>query len=370
MSIDDSTSEAQLQALLEKVDRLDQLEPLEPVEGVSRYLESRTDISDSTKGDYKRSLLYLPEFCDERDIENLNDLSTRRIDDYRLWRKYESCDSTDELAPKTMRDEMFLLRDYLRYLESIDAVKSGLADAVQIPSLDDGDGVRDYDLENETVEEILEYLEKYAYASTEHVVWILCCRTGRRPGGLYSLDVDDVYLDGEEPYISFNHREQTRLKNDSKSEKEVNITEEVATVLRDYIADVRPDVVDGDRAPLIASSDGRLSISTMRKYFYKFTRPCAIGNPCPHNRNPDDCEAADNIDTASKCPSAAPPYATRHGHITMLRRQGVPIEIISDRCDVSPEIIKKHYDERSEKEKRERRRKILDGVRDDAEGYL
>jgi hypothetical protein len=255
-------------------------------------------------------------------------------------------------------------------LESIDAVKSGLADAVQIPSLDDDDGVRDYDLDTETVEEILEHLDKYAYASTEHVVWILCCRTGRRPGGLYSLDTDDVCLDVEEPYISFEHREQTQLKNNSKSDNEVNITEEVATVLRDYIADVRPDVEDGDRAPLIASSDGRLSISTMRKYFYKYTRPCKLGNSCPHNRDPDECEAAVNIDTASKCPSAEPPYATRHGHITTLRRQGVPIDTISDRCDVSPKIIKKHYDERSEKEKRERRREILDGVRDDAEGYL
>jgi integrase len=366
----DDVSEEQFQELLRNVDILDPLDPLTPEEGVQRYLESKTDISESSKKDNERSLSNFLDYCEKEGIENLNDLTERHVDEYKLWRKSESSDYVDELAPKTMQDEMFLFRAFLIYLESIVAVKSGLADAVQIPSLDDGDGVRDYDLENETVEEILEYLEKYAYASKAHVVWILCCRTGRRPGGLYSLDVDDVYLDVEEPYISFNHREQTELKNNSKSEKEVNITEEVTTVLRDYIADVRPDVVDGDRAPLIASSDGRLSISTMRKYFYKFTRPCAIGNPCPHNRNPDTCEAANNMDTASKCPSAAPPYATRHGHITTLRRQGVPIEIISDRCDVSPEIIKKHYDERSEKEKRERRRKILDGVRDDAEGYL
>lgn len=366
----DDMSKEQLQELLGNIDVLDPLESLTPEQGIRRYLESKTNISESTEKDNKRSLLYFSEYCNERGIENLNDLTERHVDEYKLWRKYESSDQVDQLAQKTMRDEMFLFRAFLRYLKSIIAVKSGLADAVQIPPLEDDDGVRDYDLETETVEEILEYLEKYAYASTEHVVWILCCRTGRRPGGLYSLDTDDVHHDVEEPYISFEHSEQTQLKNDSKSNKEVNISEEVAAVLRDYIADVRPDVVDGDRTPLIASSDGRLSISTMRKYFYKFTRPCAIGNPCPHDRDPNECEATVNIDTASKCPSAEPPYATRHGHITTLRRQGAPIDFISDRCDVSPKIIKKHYDERTDEEKRERRREILDSVRDDAEGYL
>jgi len=45
-----------------------------------------------------------------------------------------------------------------------------------------------------------------------------------------------------------------------------------------------------------------------------------------------------------------------------MRRQGVPKEILSERCDVSEEIIEEVYDERTVREKREHRREVLNEV--------
>jgi len=42
-----------------------------------------------------------------------------------------------------------------------------------------------------------------------------------------------------------------------------------------------------------------------------------------------------------------------------MRRKGVSKEVLSERCDVSEEILEQVYDERSVEEKRELRRQIL-----------
>jgi integrase len=267
-----------------------------------------------------------------------------------------------------MRDEMFLIRNYIRFLEQINAVKYKFSDGIKIPKLDGDEGVRDYDFEPDQAEAMLSYLKKYESASIEHVVCLLFIKTGRRLGGLYSLDVEDVVTDTDEPYISFQHDEITQLKNDTASNTEVNIYPETVKVLLDYISNVRCDVTENGRQPLLTSSDGRLTKSTMRKYMYKFSRPCVLNSSCPHDRDPDDCTAATDIDQASKCPSSVPPHAARHGHITELRRQHIDIDKISDRCDVSPDIIKKHYDERNKSERRQDRRGLLDDARDNSEG--
>lgn len=45
----------------------------------------------------------------------------------------------------------------------------------------------------------------------------------------------------------------------------------------------------------------------------------------------------------------------------MLKR-GVPVEVVSERCNVSPGIIDEHYDVRSAEEKMRQRRQVLDEV--------
>lgn len=347
-----------------------ELKPLSPDEAIESYLQYRHDLRPQTVSEYARKLDHFRTFCSIQGIDNVNDLDGRLINDFRHYRRTETVDRDEPLSPKTMRDDMYLFRDFLTHLAHIEAVSSDLPDRVEVPELDKNDGVRDIDIDPDRVDRILDYLERYEYATRPHVVWLFHTHTGRRPGGLYALDLEDVHVDTDDPHLEFHHRPgETELKKDEDGEGEVHLSYDVAEVFRDYIENNRVDVTtENDRQPFLTSTEGRLTKSTMRKYIYKYSRPCLITGDCPHSRDTNTCEAAQQPGSVSKCPSSKPPYALRHGYITSKRAEGVPLEIISGRCDVSAEVIEKHYDERDESEKRALRQKIFDEVRDQQDG--
>ena len=133
-------------------------------------------------------------------------------------------------------------------------------------------------------------------------------------------------------------------------------------MLDDWLRERRPDVTDDHgRKPLLATSHGRIAPGTIAKYIYEVTRPCWIGNECPHDRDPDDCEAT-TVDKSSECPSSVSPHAIRRGSITHHLNSDVPETAVGDRANVSPEVLEKHYDQRSKKEKMEQRREYLDDI--------
>lgn len=92
------------------------------------------------------------------------------------------------------------------------------------------------------------------------------------------------------------------------------------------------------------------------------TRPCAYGAECPHGRDPETCEAANERYEASKCPSSVSPHAIRRGSITHWLRKDVPTPAVSDRADVNADVLEQHYDERTQREKMEQRRRFLENV--------
>jgi integrase len=358
----------QLQAALDN-----DLEPLDPENGIDRFLDRKQhNVTSTTIEEYRNKLSRFESFCKERDINDLRELNSRAVDAYVSWLRHHSSDEVNELSAKTMRDELYLLRQVIEYFECIDAVESGLSDAIQIPELTDEEGIRDIDVNPERVTAILNHLEKYRYASLEHVVWLVTSRVARRLGGFIALDIPDVHLNGPNSYLEFRHRPPTRLKNGIDGEEEVAITQDVAKVVGDYIEQTRPDVTDEEgREPLLATEHGRISHSTFRRYIYKWSRPCIVKGECPHDFDPDQCEAMESTDDASKCPSSRSPHALRHGYISEARRRGVPLEVLTERVDVSPEVLKEVYDESTPEERREARRDVLDEFTSDkGGGYL
>jgi len=356
--MDDLPSE--LQSLIES--NIESLEPISPGEAIDLYIDSkRSDLTPKTADEYENQLQYVEEYCNKIGLENLNQYSGREIVGYSEWRKHESSDKVDKLSKKTMRDELYLLADFLRFVEKIDGVKQGTAEKVDPPTLETGEGVRDVELEIDYIKDVTHYLSKYHYGSREHVVIKIIEETGRRLGCIHSLDLSDAHLSGSNPYLEFRHHDDrnTRLKNGKKSEQQVNISEQLADLIQDYIEDQRISKEIDGRKPLLTTSQGRLAKGTIRTYFYQWTRPCKVGKSCPDGRNPENCQAACSKDQASKCPASEAPHAARHGYLTEMRRQGVPKEVLSDRCDVSEEILEEVYDERTTEEKRELRRKVL-----------
>ncbi|SEH11539.1 Site-specific recombinase XerD [Natronorubrum sediminis] len=351
------------------------LKPCTPEHGIQRYLKKRrSELTENTLTEYERKLSRYGQYLDRNGIEDLRELDGRTLDDMIAWRRYDSTDEVEELATKTIRDDLFVLRNWVQYLEDIDAVTPDLSNSISIPDLRDGDGVRDVDMDPERVERVLDYLATFEYASLDHVIWALTAGTGRRTGCLIALDCDDTHLADEAPFLEFSHRPETetRLKNCEQSEGHVALTPAQADVIRDYLTNTRPDVEDDHgREPLLATSHGRISNSTFRRCIYRWSRPCSIGTDCPHDRDPEACEANRSSDDASKCPSSRSPHTLRHGFITDARRNGVPIDLLSDRCDVTEEVIRKYYDETTEEERREVRRQILDKhANENGGGYL
>lgn len=91
------------------------------------------------------------------------------------------------------------------------------------------------------------------------------------------------------------------------------------------------------------------------------TRPCYYGEECSHNRDIEECEAA-QYGGYSKCPSNVSPHAIRRGSITHYLSEDVPEKVVSDRMNVGQDVLDKHYDKRTQEQKVEQRRGYLEDV--------
>jgi integrase len=248
---------------------------------------------------------------------------------------------------------------FIKRCEQWEFVTPGLHEYVLIPKVSRSDEVRDEILNSDTAKQILDWLGRYEYASLHHVIWLLYAESGARLGGIHSLDVSDYVSQRDGGYLKLRHRPKTgtTLKNGEEGERDVSITLGVCDVLDDYLDDKRVDQTDEyGRTPLLTTSHGRVSKSTIRTYFYAWTRPCVIGMGCPYGRDSRECDAAKRNNWAYECPDSLSTHPIRKGYITAELKAGVPKTLLSERCDVSEKILDKHYDHRTEQEKMKARR--------------
>ncbi|MFC3957871.1 tyrosine-type recombinase/integrase [Halovivax cerinus] len=340
------------------------LEPISPQEAVSLYLEARDDAAANTMEAQDYRLRAFVTWCDEEGIANLNDLTGRHMYAYRVWRR-DGGYSGEELETVTLRGDMATMRAFLRFCGEINAVPEELYDQVPLPRTA-GNDVSDSTLDPDHAVEILDYLERFEYANRRHIIVLLLWHTGCRVGELRALDLGDLDLDGNRPRadgpaIHFVHRPEkgTPLKNQERSERWNAISEHVAQTLQEYIDGPRETVVDEfGRAALITTRHGRVSISACRDTLYRVTRPCWRGEKCPHDRDPDTCEWT-HYAKMSKCPSARSPHDVRSGRVTAHRLADEDRALVADRMNASEEILDKHYDRRSERQKAEQRRRFF-----------
>ena len=335
-----------------------ELEPIDPETALELYLADReNDVAESTLYAHRSRLGHFVRWCDDQDITNLNELTGRRLHEYRIWRRNDG-----DLAPPSEKSQMDTLRVFIRWLESIDGVPQDLSTKVLSPSIDSRKHARSVMLDAERVPDILAYLEKYCYASIEHVSVALLWHTMMRIGAAHALDLSDYH--SEDQYLEIRHRPEkgTPVKNQENGERYVALSGRVCELLDDWISEQRPAVNDEyDRLPLLATPQGRLSKSAIRTYVYQWTQPCQYGEKCPHDRDMENCHARER-GLESQCPSSVSPHAIRRGSITDNLSNGMPDKVVSDRANVSPEILDHHYDQRSAQEKMEQRRQYLSNL--------
>ena len=329
------------------------LQPIDPEAAVDLYLEERAgEVADETLKSHEYRLAEFVNWCEENEFTNMNEIDGRDLHAFRVARR------EDGLKPVSLRGQLSTLREFLRFCVSIEAVLDGLPEKVLLPTVSGREQASETKLDPERADDILDYLSQYHYASRDHVVIALLWRTGMRTGSLRGLDLRD-YLPDEQA-LRLRHRPpETPLKNQDRGERMIALDERLVSLLDSYIDGPRFDVIDDEgRNPLVTTRQGRPVSSTIRSIVYDWTRPCMIGKSCPHDRDPDDCEATD-IHKASRCPSARSPHDCRSGAITAHLLDNVPVEIVSDRCNVTRKVLSRHYDRRSERERMEQRRKHL-----------
>jgi len=331
----------------------DDLEPLSPEDGVERFLRHREpSVRKSTLQNAKTRLKHFLEWCDERGIDNLNDLGGRDLADFVAWRR-------QDIAAITLQKQLSTLRVALRWWADVEAVEQGLAEKVHAPELPDGAESRDEHLDAERAEGILAHLNKYEFASRDHVVLALLWRTGMRRGALRSIDLSDLRPDDHALVLRHRIEQGTKLKNGEHSERWVYLGPHWFNIVEDYVATNRLDVTDEyGREPLVTTENGRPTGDTIYKWTTKLTHPCDYGG-CPHDREPESCEARGTDGHPSKCPSARSPHDIRRGAITHHLNQDVSPEVVSERMDVSLGVLYDHYDARTEQEKMDVRKRQL-----------
>lgn len=335
------------------------LKPIHPDRAKELYLQDRAEeVTESTYRTYQYRLKWFSEWCAETEHDDMTDLDGRDLHDYRLWLKQR----TD--ANRTTRQaRLSALRVFLRWCRNIDAVEDQLPEKIVLPERE-GDGTRDEMLAEDRAQRILSYLERFEYATRDHALFAILWETGMRIGGARTLDLDD--FDADNRSLSLVHRPETGtpLKNGADGERMVAISTDVTDLLEDYVEHNRLSRTDEfGREPLFTTKEnGRMAIITTRRTAYRWTRPCHVGQECPHDRDPDTCEAAGSYDGASKCPSSMSAHPIRRGAITHFLLADVPQPTVSERMDVSADVLEDHYDERNHKQKMEQRRGYLDNV--------
>ena len=331
------------------------LRPLAPADAKEMYLADREgDVRDATLEAHHYRLKAFVEWCAENAIDDLRDLSGRDLFAFKS-------DRADDLAQTSLQGQLSTLRVFLRFAADVDAVEPQLAEKVRPPTPEDD--TRERRVERDDADAILNHLRRYEYASRDHALMLTAWHTAARIGGLRALDVDDVALDDpEQPHLRFRHRRDTGepLKNGTDGNRDVAIAPHVVDVLRDYIDERREDVEDDHgRRPLFTTTQGRLSEGWLRQTVYALTRPCETGE-CPHDRDPESCDAATVRDRVSTCPSTRSPHDVRRGSISDHLARGWPIEELSERVNATPKVIRKHYDVRRARESMLTRSELLD----------
>ena len=354
------------------------LEPIDPGEALEMWLDRlEATRADETIASYGYRLQSFVEWCESEGIDNLNDLTSRDVF------RYDSHRRSQDLRVTTLNTQFGTLKQWLHFCARIDAVDDSLPPKVEVPTVELADRVNDELLSAERAEVIRANLERYERATRKQAMFELMWHTGCRLGGVRGLDLGDCFFEDSDlerlrhqddidsealenvelPFVYFRHRPTTPLKNKREGERPVALSSEVAGRVREYIDVRRVERVDpNNRSPLFTTEKGdraRVSKSCIRREIYIMTQPCHYDG-CPHGRDVSTCKALEHGQEAG-CPSSRSPHPIRTGAITHMRDEGWPPEVVAERVNATPEVIRAHYDHPDPIRRMQSRRKFLEG---------
>ena len=317
-----------------------------------RYLARRRDRSPATRAQYRRTLPKFIEFAKNEGVTTPAGISTSLIDAYvdQLQEQYDT-DSTILTYTKNVRS-------WLRWLNRRDQCEDAVYQILDEDELGLNPRARDEALPEGEANTILGKLRHQRRGSLKHALLELLWNAGLRLGGAHSLDIRD--FDPANSEVRLRHRPQsgTRLKNGSEDEntagdgeRNVALCDQAVEAIEWYLDHERPNVTDEfGREPLFATTHGRATRSTLRRRVYEATG-CRW-----RSDSSEDCSCDGSCDPDSDiCDYSYYPHAIRRGAIVRHLSGGLQPAIASERFDVSIKTIRKHYDPRTKRRRKEDR---------------
>lgn len=330
---------------------------LSPRDAWQRYLERRrSESTEHSLKTYEYRLKLFVEWCEEKGLDRVDELTGWTFEEYETHR------SGTGIEPVTLQGEMQTLKNFVEYLERIEAVNPGLSAKVHVPNVSDSEASSDVQLLPHDAIRLLDTFRSTpaANGNRRHALLEVLWFTGARMGGVRGLDIQDYNAD--ERYLEFVHRPRTEtpLKNETDGERPVGLPKPVCDVLDRFHRQHRREQTDEfDRQPLFTTRVGRMTSSTVRSDCYMATFPCHH-SPCPHGKDPESCEYKTR-NASSRCPSSRSPHQVRTGSIRWQLDIGLPPSVVAERVNASLKVIKKHYDKATPREQMEaRRRRFVD----------
>lgn len=317
-----------------------------------RFLARRRNRSPATRSQYKRTIPTFVDYAKTNDVVTPAGISVGLLDEFvdTLQNTYDT-DATILTYTKNVRG-------WLRWLNRRNYCSERVYRILDKDELGLSPTARDEALPSEQAEIVLTRLRQQRRGSLMHALVELLWNTGPRIGGVHSLDVTD--FDAKNNEIRFRHRpsEGTRLKNGSGSdcrvgdgERNVVLQECVVTALEDYLQFERPDITDEySREPLFVTQYGRAARSTIRRKVYEATSCRWLSEVEGAERCTGNCDPDSDV-----CWHSYYPHAIRRGAIVHHLSGGLRPDIASERFDVSVSTIRKHYDPRSKRKRKEDR---------------
>jgi len=323
---------------------------LTPTEAAQRWLDKRSvSLADQTLTDYGYRLKQFTDWCTSKDIDSMQELTPWLVDEFDAKRK------GDDVRPITLANHQKTVKSWLEWAEEVGIAPEGVSAPIEIPDVERSQHVSNIKLDQETGLELLRQFRTGSERATKchvtlEILWVVGCRMG----GARGLDLRDVDRDAN--VLEFRHRPDsgTPLKKHDRGERDVGVPEATMAVIGEWIDYNRPNVRDEHgRQPLLATTHGRVALSTLRDWSYYATVPCRVQD-CPHGKQKQTCEWFTST-KAVECPSSRSPHQVRSGSITWQRNRGMDAEVVARRVNASVRVIDEHYDLPSKREEFEQR---------------
>jgi site-specific recombinase XerD len=323
-----------------------------------RYLSRRQNRAPTTIAQYKRTIPSFIQFTEDSGVTHPGQLTTEPVDNWvdELFDTYDN-DSTVLTYTKNVRA-------WLKWIHRRNFCDDHIYQVLNKDELGLSPTVRDEALPIPEAQALLQKLRQQRFGTAIHALLELVWNTGLRIGEVRALDLRDFSPEEETIYVRHRPETGTRIKNGSEDEqtsgdgeRHTTIDQEPIDALREYIRTDRKTVTDEfRRKPLFTTGRGRAARSTLRRWIYEATS-CRWADQDSGDISCDgSCDPRSNV-----CPYSYYPHAIRRGAIVSHLSGGLRLDKAAGRFDVSPRVIRKHYDPR---EKSRRRQDRVDAVRD------